>query len=48
MAGSPVAAPSDVPWQRQIRRVGQVNMTEHDPVSLNVEEWADYSGQPEG
>ena len=22
--------------------MGQVNMTEHDPVSMNVEEWADY------
>jgi len=34
------AAPVDFP--RGIRRVGQVNMTEHDPVALNVEEWADY------
>ena len=33
---------SEVPWQRKIRRVGQLNMTEHDPVALNVEEWADY------
>ncbi|MBZ5584448.1 MAG: beta-galactosidase trimerization domain-containing protein [Acidobacteriia bacterium] len=32
----------DVPWQRRIRRLGQLNMTEHDPISLNVEEWADY------
>src|SRR5438128_5496761 len=31
-----------VPWQRKIRRLGQLNMTEHDPVVLNVEEWADY------
>ena len=22
--------------------MGQINMTEHDPVALNVEEWADY------
>ncbi len=22
--------------------MGQINMTEHDPVSMNVEEWADY------
>ena len=34
------AAPADFP--RGIRRVGQVNMTEHDPAVLNVEEWADY------
>ena len=32
----------EIPWQRKIRRVGQLNMTEHDPVALNVEEWADY------
>ncbi len=31
-----------VPWQRTIRRIGQLNMTEHDPVALNVEAWADY------
>jgi hypothetical protein len=39
-----VSAPAapEVPWQRRIRRLGQLNMTEHDPVTLNVEEWADY------
>jgi hypothetical protein len=43
MAGSLFAAtPDDVPWQRKIRRLGQLNMTEHDPVVMNVEEWADY------
>src|ERR1019366_1674457 len=40
-AGQPAAA-ANVPWQRKIRRLGQLNMTEHDPVALNVEEWADY------
>jgi len=30
------------PWQQTVRRVGQLNMTEHDPVELNVEEWANY------
>ena len=40
-AGQPAAA-ANVPWQRKIRRIGQLNMTEHDPVALNVEEWADY------
>jgi hypothetical protein len=39
---SAALAASEVPWQREIRRVGQLNMTEHDPVALNVEEWADY------
>ncbi len=33
------AAPT---WQQKIRRVGQSNMTEHDPAVMNVEEWADY------
>jgi hypothetical protein len=41
LAGSLFGAP-EVPWQRKIRRVGQLNMTEHDPAALNVEEWADY------
>lgn len=33
---------SALPWQRQLRRAGQLNMTEHDPVTLNIDEWADY------
>jgi hypothetical protein len=33
---------TSVPWHQKIRRVGQVNMTEHDPAVLDVEEWADY------
>ena len=33
---------ADVPWQRRIRRIGQWNMTEHDPVSMDVGSWADY------
>jgi hypothetical protein len=38
-------APADtqnLPWQRRLGRLGQVNMTEHDPVTLNIDEWADY------
>src|SRR5882757_452975 len=35
-------APATRPWQERIRRVGQSNMTEHDPAVMNVEEWADY------
>ena len=42
IATSLFSAVSDLPWQRKIRRVGQLNMTEHDPVTLNIEEWADY------
>jgi Hypothetical glycosyl hydrolase 6/Beta-galactosidase trimerisation domain len=34
--------PSTQPWQQTIRRVGQSNMTEHDPAVMNIEEWADY------
>jgi len=41
-ADAQAAAPLAIPWQRRIRRVGQLNMTEHDPAAMNVEEWADY------
>jgi hypothetical protein len=34
--------PATEPWQQAIRRVGQSNMTEHDPAVMNIEEWADY------
>ena len=34
--------PVEKPWQQKVRRVGQLNFTEHDAVALNVEEWADY------
>lgn len=34
--------PASLPWQAKIRRVGQSNMTEHDPAVMNIEEWADY------
>ena len=37
-----VSSTPAVPWARKVRRLGQLNMTEHDPVALNVEEWADY------
>ncbi len=30
------------PWQKRVRRVGQTNMTEHDPAVMDIEEWADY------
>ena len=40
--GTGSSAGPDVPWQRKIRRIGQLNMTEHDPVSLDIEQWADY------
>jgi hypothetical protein len=34
--------PAREPWQQRVRRVGQSNMTEHDPAVMNIEEWADY------
>src|SRR5215472_8666330 len=42
LAPSLFAADTTVPWQRKIRRVGQTNMTEHDPAVLDVQQWADY------
>lgn len=42
LSGSLFGAQNDVGWQRRIRRVGQLNMTEHDPVEMNIDEWADY------
>ena len=41
-AGQTPPATAAVPWARKIRRLGQLNMTEHDPVVLDVEQWADY------
>lgn len=32
----------DLPWQNKVRRIVQVNQTEHDPAVLNVEEWAEF------
>jgi hypothetical protein len=42
LAGTLFGAAAEIPWQRKIRRIGQLNMTEHDPVSLDVTAWADY------
>ncbi len=39
---SPAAKAAEVPWYRRIRRVGQTNFNEKDPVNANVEQWADY------
>lgn len=38
----PALDPATQTWQQKIRRVGQSNMTEHDPAVMNIEEWADY------
>src|SRR6185295_7236993 len=37
-----VTTGSVTPWARKIRRLGQLNMTEHDPVAMDVNAWADY------
>jgi hypothetical protein len=34
--------PATLAWQQNIFRVGQSNMTEHDPAVMKVEEWAEY------
>ena len=39
-AAAPLA--SDGPWHQRVRRVGQVNFNEHDPVEADVEAWGDY------
>ena len=39
---APAADPTTLPWQMRVRRVGQTNMTEHDPAVMNIEEWADF------
>ena len=38
----PTAMETAQQWQLGVRRVGQTNMTEHDPAVMNVEAWADY------
>jgi hypothetical protein len=34
--------PAEVPWHQKIKRIGQINMNERDPVELDVNAWADY------
>ncbi|HTW79689.1 MAG TPA: hypothetical protein VME23_09125 [Terracidiphilus sp.] len=36
---SEVAGPT---WPKQLGRIGQLNMTEHDAVCMDIEAWADY------
>lgn len=38
----PAESSAGVPWQQNIRRVGQTNFTEYDPAVMNVDQWADY------
>jgi Hypothetical glycosyl hydrolase 6/Beta-galactosidase trimerisation domain len=41
-ARAPARDASMEPWQKRVRRVGQTNMTEHDPAVMNIDAWADY------
>jgi hypothetical protein len=41
-SGALLASSTQIPWQQKLRRIGQTNITEHDPEVLNVEAWADY------
>lgn len=34
--------PAGIPWYQTMRRCGQVNFNERDPVELNIDEWLDY------
>jgi Hypothetical glycosyl hydrolase 6/Beta-galactosidase trimerisation domain len=36
------AEKAEIPWQRQLRRIGQTNFTEHDPAVFDIEGWAEY------
>src|SRR6516164_4656095 len=42
LAGSLFADQPTASWTQKIRRVGQINMTEHDPVEMDIEQWANY------
>jgi hypothetical protein len=39
-AGAVPGTTAEVPWQKTLRRIGQTNITEHDPAVLDVEAWA--------
>jgi hypothetical protein len=39
---TPESVPGSQPWQKHVRRVGQTNMTEHDPAVMDIDAWADY------
>jgi hypothetical protein len=34
--------PASTPWHQKLKRVGQVNFNERDPLELDVNAWADY------
>src|SRR5207248_5413087 len=40
--GSRNAAAAERPWYATMRRCGQLNLNERDPLTWNVSEWIDY------
>src|SRR5215471_15174919 len=36
------AAAPEAPWHQRVKRIGQLNFNERDPVELDVNAWADY------
>ena len=42
LAASANAEPSGVPWYESMRRCGQINFNEKDPLTMDVDAWADY------
>jgi len=39
---SPAGGAESKPWHQRVRRIGQVNFSEHDVVDADIEGWADY------
>src|SRR2546423_917906 len=39
---APVAATGSVPWYSTMRRCGQINYNERDPLTMDAEAWGDY------
>jgi Hypothetical glycosyl hydrolase 6/Beta-galactosidase trimerisation domain len=39
---SPLGNSSSIPWHQKLKRVGQLNANERDPIELDVNAWADY------
>ncbi len=42
VAGSGFCASEDKPWYASMRRCGQINFNERDPLTMDVQAWADY------
>ncbi|HYM12423.1 MAG TPA: alpha-amylase family protein [Bryobacterales bacterium] len=42
LLGAPQAAGARVPWYAKMRRCGQINFNERDPIELDINAWLDY------